>query len=238
MSKQAIINELKERVREIENPALFFEKKKFLNESDLRRAARESVEARPGNKSFARAAKKAVEMLERSSFWSFDAGRLRIVSPQSGEEYRGITADRCACHSFLSNHGYCWHRAGAAVLQKLQEKEQPMIYYFFNKKNYRIEEFGESELVFTPDGKVFRADGEPIEQIEFAYREFVRASRFDAERDAREFLLMAIDYYADSPDAEQRQRAKSALERVEQETSPLIKPPTERRTERIGSLRI
>lgn len=123
MSKQTKIADLKRRINDVKTaPQQFFENsEKFLNESDLRRAARQLVEGRKDNASFARAIKRATLMLEASPFWQFDGKTLRIVSDKSGVEYRGITANACICESWLSNHGFCKHRAICLILEAMEQ---------------------------------------------------------------------------------------------------------------------
>jgi hypothetical protein len=76
------------------------------------------------NPSFKRAAARAVKRLSASPFWSFDGQVLRVVSPVSGIKYAGIKADSCICESFLSNHGFCWHRAAFILLKTMAEQTE------------------------------------------------------------------------------------------------------------------
>ena len=123
MSKTETIEKLRRQIRDIEmSPNQMFDNSKgFLDESQVRRAARRLVEEKPNNQSFARAVKRAVLFLEQSPFWSFDGKYLHIVSPQSGVEYRGITSERCVCQSWISNKGFCYHRTICLILENLEK---------------------------------------------------------------------------------------------------------------------
>jgi len=91
--------------------------------NEIESAVEKLLAEKPNNLSFARACRRAVRMLDRSPFYSFDGSTLWIESDTSGIEYRGVTGKNCICESWLNNHGFCKHRSAFLILKTMSETE-------------------------------------------------------------------------------------------------------------------
>jgi hypothetical protein len=195
---------------------------KFMNDEAISAAIEKLLSERPNNASFARAVKRARQHLENSPFWSYDGKTLWILSPVSGNEYRGITGERCVCESWLANHGFCWHRAAYLILKKMSENTEE----------------GDKSLQQTLDEISKEFGLEPITLEEHrAWEKNYEARLKNTQTELAAFCSSLPKWVKDEDHFMLFLMTNAEREKWFEENSPYLKPTADKKRERLGGVR-